>query len=133
MISLGLLSEVRELRQAVRSAYGSEDAADHEEGIFQSIGYKEFSEIPTDQLEPGHPLFGRSLERMKIATRQYAKSQLKWIKKQLLPAVKEARGKEQGQEVWVYVLPGGEKDGGIGPDLLRRESWLSTFVDYHHV
>lgn len=52
-----------------------------------------------------HPGFKQMLERMKLSTHQYAKSQIKWIKKQLLPAAAEARA--LGGEVYVYVVPGG--------------------------
>lgn len=72
---------------------------------------------------------------MKLSTRQYAKSQLKWIKKQLLPAVgaeqqrrrRSAKDQNSGggsgiqDDVLVYVLPGGESGTGIGTELLRRE------------
>jgi len=49
------------------------------------------------------------LAETKQRTCQYAKSQLKWIRKQLLPAVAEARA--LGGDVSVYVVPGGA--GGI--------------------
>lgn len=52
------------------------------------------------------PAFGPMLDRMKLSTHQYAKSQVKWIRKQLLPAVREA--KSLGGEVEVYVVQGGE-------------------------
>lgn len=82
-----------------------------EEGIFQAIGYKEFVTIPTEDLSRDHPLFAPSLERMKLSTRQYAKKQIKWIKKQLLPAVRKAR--HMGGEVDVYVLPAGRSEEGL--------------------
>jgi tRNA dimethylallyltransferase len=88
-----------------------------EEGIFQSIGYKEFATIPTGDLISEHPLFASGLERMKLSTRQYAKKQIKWIKKQLLPAVLKARS--MGGEIDVYVLPAGFSEEGI--ELLQSE------------
>jgi len=98
------------LRSQAELIYGAEDRASHEEGIFQSIGYKEFAGIPTSELSPNHPLFDPAIERMKLSTRQYAKKQLKWIQKQLLPAVKKAKSK--GGEVYVYVLKAGESEDG---------------------
>lgn len=64
------------------------------------------------------------LERMKLSTHQYARSQIKWIKKQLLPAVKEARS--LGGDVEVYVVKGGEEGYGPSTQLLHRE-WTQTF------
>lgn len=64
---------------------------------------------------------------MKIRTRQYAKSQLKWIQKQLLPVIKQAL-QEQGQEqsVWVYVVRGGDEDVALGEEILRREFCVTS-------
>jgi tRNA dimethylallyltransferase len=64
---------------------------------------------------------------MKIRTRQYAKSQLKWIQKQLLPVIKRAL-QEQGQEqsVWVYVVRGGDEDVALGEEILRREFCVAS-------
>ena len=56
------------------------------------------------------------LERMKVSTRQYAKSQIKWIQKQLLPAIREARS--LGGEVGVYVVPGGPAGQGRAGEVL---------------
>jgi tRNA dimethylallyltransferase len=106
----GLIDEIIGLRGQAELIYGAEDRASHEEGIFQSIGYKEFTSIPTSELSPAHPLFKPAVERMKLSTRQYAKKQLKWIKKQLLPAVQKA--KSQGGEVYIYVLKAGETKHG---------------------
>lgn len=90
-------------------------------------GYKEFSHIPTTRLTPSDPLFGPALERMKISTRQYAKRQLKWIQKQLLPVIKQAldQGRADGQEeqsVWVYVVRGGDEDVALGDEILQRQT-----------
>lgn len=56
------------------------------------------------------------LEQTKLRTYQYAKSQLKWIKKQLLPAVAEARA--LGGEVTVCVVRGGSCDDKQARDIL---------------
>lgn len=64
---------------------------------------------------------------MKISTRQYAKRQLKWIQKQLLPVIKQAldQGRADGQEeqsVWVYVVRGGDEDVALGDEILQRQT-----------
>lgn len=51
-------------------------------GIWQVIGFKEF--IPWLENRSDKSLFQQGLERMKIRTRQYAKYQIKWIRKTLL-------------------------------------------------
>ena len=89
-------------------------------------GYKEFSHIPTSRLTPSDPLFAPALERIKISTRQYAKRQLKWIQKQLLPVIRQALNQERtdGQEeqsVWVYVVRGGDADVALGEEILQRQ------------
>lgn len=58
------------------------------------------------------------VDRTKVSTQQYAKSQLKWIKKQLLPAVREALS--LGGEVEVYVVPGGEAGIPLATEILRQ-------------
>jgi len=84
------------------------------------LGYKEFAGLDLDQEDPsGDPQFGDMLERMKLSTHQYARSQIKWIRKQLLPAVKEARS--LGGDVQVYVVRGGEEGYVPSIDLLHRK------------
>jgi tRNA dimethylallyltransferase len=74
------------------------------------IGYKEFSCLDLDNDPLSDPQFGDMLERMKLSTYQYARSQIKWIKKQLLPVVK-----------------GGEEGYAPSIRLLQRESIVSSF------
>ncbi|KAI5449780.1 tRNA dimethylallyltransferase, mitochondrial [Naganishia albida] len=131
MVELGLIDEIKQLREQAVRIYGTEQTIDHQEGIFQSIGYKEFSHIPTDRLTPADPLFAPALERMKISTRQYAKRQLKWVQKQMLPVVKQAR--ERGDEVWVYVVRGGDADAPLGEEILHRFLKHEPMPDYRTV
>lgn len=138
------MQEIEELREIATNIYGSPEAADHTEGIFQAIGklsplptnlragradleagYKEFAALPLPQADPpDHPLFPQMLDRMKLSTRQYAKSQLKWIRKQLLPAVREARA--LGGHVFVYVVPGGPPGEQVARDILQGKSGERT-------
>lgn len=70
------------------------------------------------------------LDRMKVSTHQYAKSQIKWIRKQLLPAVKEAQS--LGGDVHLYVVPGGPEGEATARKVLdgasetRREQVLTV-------
>jgi tRNA dimethylallyltransferase len=100
------------MRKVALGIYGSPATIDHTEGIFQSIGYKEFAQLDLDQGNPTTDAkYAQALAQTKSRTYQYAKSQLKWIRKQLLPVVTEARA--LGGEVFVYAVPGGA--GGEGP------------------
>lgn len=91
------------------------------------IGYKEFSGLDLENDPLSDPNFGEMLERMKLSTYQYARSQIKWIKKQLLPAVKEARS--LGGDVQVYVVRGGEEGYAPSIKLLHRKSAFRNPTD----
>ncbi|BEJ16322.1 hypothetical protein CspHIS471_0509270 [Cutaneotrichosporon sp. HIS471] len=117
MVQGGLLDEIAELREIARRVYGSEEATDLFEGIFQAIGYKEFAELPLPQESPfENPEFQRMLTLMKLSTHRYAKSQIQWITKQLLPAVHDARSR--GGDVHVYVVPGGAAGEPLAVEVL---------------
>ena len=91
------------------------------------IGYKEFSGLDLENDPLSDPQFEDMLERMKLSTYQYARSQIKWIKKQLLPAVKEARS--LGGDVQVYVVRGGEEGYAPSIKLLQRKSAFRNRTD----
>lgn len=67
---------------------------DYTLGIYQSIGYREFSSYLSRDLalSPAEreKAFQAAVERMKTSTRQYAKRQVSWIRNKLLPAAREA-------------------------------------------
>lgn len=88
MIENGALEEIKELYSYYCMHLPSPDTT---RGIWQVIGFKEF--LPW--LETGQMVqktFDESVEKMKIHTRQYAKYQVKWIKKLLgVELHKEAR------------------------------------------
>ncbi|KAG5520213.1 hypothetical protein PMAC_001290 [Pneumocystis sp. 'macacae'] len=58
-------------------------------GIWQAIGFKAFLpylELPEDTLSTvKHTYFMRSIAAMQLATRQYARKQIKWIRNKLYP------------------------------------------------
>ncbi|KAM9935952.1 hypothetical protein OXX80_004487 [Metschnikowia pulcherrima] len=90
MMQTGALDEIRELNNFYESQTPTPDMTT---GIWQVIGYKEFRPWLTDG-QKDVKLFEEGVERMKIRTRQYAKYQVKWIKKLLgVELNKEARFK----------------------------------------
>ena len=83
---------MREISEAYQTSFPEAPEEDLVSGIFQSIGYKEFAPLPTAQLTAAAkdlPAFKEAIERMKISTRQYAKSQVKWIAGKLKDTVDE--------------------------------------------
>ena len=93
MMELGALNEINELYDFYKSQIQVPDCTT---GIWQVIGFKEFLPLlecagSLNKKEVSR-LFNEGIDRMKIRTRQYAKYQVKWIKKLLAVELsKEAR------------------------------------------
>ncbi|KAI1767476.1 tRNA isopentenyltransferase [Hypoxylon sp. FL1150] len=90
----GLMDEVRSLHRSrqLRSEQG--DPVDPTRGIWQSIGYKQMEPFLEAERDDGNPcradqLKEAGLEEIRIATRQYAKYQLRWIRRKSIPVIKE--------------------------------------------
>lgn len=108
MIETGLFEEIKELRNRV--VQGSiktpdSDLEKYQRGLWQAIGYKEFDPY-FNALEEGKEesellkIKSECTERMKAATRRYAKRQIQWIRNKMLPTVLNSKG----DDVLVYVL-----------------------------
>ena len=116
MVKRGLEAEVRHMRDLAKSMLRDEAAGspNYQSGIFQTIGYRQFAEY-LDRLDTlpspastkeGRECFDRAVEETKTATRQYAKSQLKWVQNKLIPEVRRAQqhAAANGGEVELYLL-----------------------------
>ncbi|KAF8473530.1 IPP transferase-domain-containing protein [Kalaharituber pfeilii] len=97
MVEQGLFGEVKELWTDLRERRDKGEEVDMERGVWQSIGFKEF--LPWLEAGGGEGgeederlegLKREGLERMKISTVQYARTQQKWIRGKLMNAMKEA-------------------------------------------
>ncbi|GAB5588163.1 tRNA dimethylallyltransferase [Umbelopsis nana] len=96
MVEYGLFNELTSLRKKVQEGslnMPGKDLEKYQRGIWQAIGYKEFDEYLT-AIENGNlseqkllSLKVESLEKMKAATRRYAKRQVQWIRNKLLPTI----------------------------------------------
>lgn len=88
MMETGALEEIREMNEYYQNQAPKPDCT---RGIWQVIGFKEF--LPwLENEQKDTALFREGVEKMKIRTRQYAKYQVKWIKKLLgVELHKEAR------------------------------------------
>lgn len=95
MIDKGLLTEVQSMRVVHEEQKASGRFIDITRGIWVAIGYKEFEgylaakeqDVADKELEK---LKIDGIERTKAATRQYGKSQLRWIRLKLVPALRRA-------------------------------------------
>lgn len=93
MLDAGLMDEIIQMNNYLHTRSKDGESFDSTRGIWQSIGFKEFQPflkaieagITGDELEK---LRLDCLEKMKTATRQYAKYQMKWIPKQMMPLLK---------------------------------------------
>lgn len=82
MLENGGMEEIRQLHEFYKNKkYTMEQC---ENGVWQVIGFKEF--LPWLNNDPNITL-EECVDRMKIRTRQYAKKQVKWIKKMLIPDI----------------------------------------------
>lgn len=104
MLHAGLMDEVTEMNDYLRTKTEIGISLDLTRGIWQSIGFKEFQPylkakevgIAGSELEK---LRLDCLEKMKTATRQYAKYQMKWIPKQMMPLLRDSGSLDK-----LYVL-----------------------------
>ncbi|RMX62001.1 hypothetical protein DD238_007888 [Peronospora effusa] len=96
MLSSGLLEEIRSLRAHMKENPPRLNAGNHDEeeaqnsvGVLQSIGYKEFqpyfdaleaADGTSDDPKALKIILDLCIEQLNIATRQYARRQLSWIR-----------------------------------------------------
>lgn len=118
MVARGLEEEVREMRQLAKSMLDdlvSASKPKYQSGIFQTIGYRQFAEYldrlealtRTESCKDKAQWFANAVHETKTATRQYAKSQLKWVQNKLVPEVRRAQQvalEMGGAEVELYLL-----------------------------
>lgn len=97
MLDAGLMDEVRDLYQYLKSQREAGADVDMTRGIWQSIGFKEFQKYleATDESTPAQPdatlaaLRRDAVEAVKAATRQYGKYQTRWIRRKIVPMLAE--------------------------------------------
>ncbi|KAI9720091.1 MAG: hypothetical protein M1828_005819 [Chrysothrix sp. TS-e1954] len=94
MLEFGLLREVEQLNCILHSSTSAGQPIDQTSGIWVSIGYRQLqgyvsslqdANCGTDELGVA---LADAIDRTKIATRHYAKSQLKWIRIKLANALR---------------------------------------------
>lgn len=88
MVVDGLLDEVKDLHGFAQLQEAAGATIDHTRGIWIAIGYKEFLPFVSGSSH-SDAAKKHGIELTKIATRQYAKRQARWVRLTLLPAVKQ--------------------------------------------
>lgn len=94
MADRGLMDEVRELDAYITEREACGEEVDRTRGIWQSIGFKQMEPLlkaekrnaKEVELERARQ---EGLELMRIATRQYAKSQIKWLRGKTGPELRQ--------------------------------------------
>lgn len=109
MLEQGLLKEAQALNAFANGETANGRPVDETRGIWVSIGYKEFKaytqalEMNNTNHEQLEKLKSEALERTRIATRQYAKRQLRWIRIKLVNGLSQANASQN-----LYLLDGSE-------------------------
>ncbi|KAI9249733.1 IPP transferase-domain-containing protein [Phascolomyces articulosus] len=113
MIETGLFDEIKSLRNKVVEGnvqIPGQDLEKYQRGLWQAIGYKEFdpyftaietNDTSEQELEK---IRKECTERMKSATRRYAKRQVQWIRNKLLPIVNKS------EDVDIFLLDATDLD-----------------------
>ena len=94
MVLHGLLEEVIAMQSFLDGQEQQGHSIDRSRGIWVAIGFKEFLSYIMDPCRP-EKLKKEGIERVKIATRQYSKRQLRWIRLRLQRAVNAANFTDQ--------------------------------------
>ena len=92
MMERGLVQELLDFHEQYnrrREVDAATELPDYKRGIWQSIGFKEFHPFlvlgPEEREgQEGRQLFAKCVEWMKVATRQYARRQVKWMRRFLV-------------------------------------------------
>ncbi|KAK1995906.1 tRNA isopentenyltransferase [Colletotrichum falcatum] len=100
MLAAGLDDETQSMYEYVRAKEAAGHEVDYTRGIWQSIGFKEFSPYlkalnasdPPADPSALEALRTTALEEMKTSTRQYAKYQTRWIRTKTVPLLQERPG-----------------------------------------
>lgn len=100
MISNGLVEEIITMHNFVQEQIAKGAQIDESRGIWIAIGYKEM--LPYISNPKASEAEKREcIDLIKIATRQYAKSQARWIRLKMIPAAEQAGFQER-----VFLLDG---------------------------
>jgi len=125
------------LKKLFKRTSFKEYSRDFEFGIFQSIGFKEFDEYfsfiesknehnQTQFEETKQKLFDKCVENMKLSTRRYAKTQLKWVNNKF--------NKEYKNSIKIHPIDTSDlvkwDENIFGNSMKMFENYLKKFEEY---
>ncbi|KAK2921300.1 tRNA dimethylallyltransferase isoform X2 [Channa argus] len=88
MLSAGVIEELRDFHIRYNQQKIQDNSLAYQQGIFQSIGFKEFHDYLTapesSTQQEKEALRDRGIEAVKIATKRYARKQNKWVRNRFL-------------------------------------------------
>ncbi|XP_055368673.1 tRNA dimethylallyltransferase isoform X1 [Betta splendens] len=88
MLSAGLIEELRDFHVRYNQQNAQDNGQAYQQGIFQSIGFKEFHDYLTapesSTQQDKDALREKGIEAVKIATKRYARKQNKWVRNRFL-------------------------------------------------
>ncbi|KAI0112709.1 tRNA isopentenyltransferase [Hypoxylon sp. NC0597] len=125
----GLMDEVKSLHDSRRLRSELGEAVDLTRGIWQSIGYKQMEPVLEAERNGVNPvkidqLKEAGLEEIKVATRQYARYQLRWIRQKSIPAFKE-----HGAMDYLFLLDSSDASNFSGNVLKPAANICRGFLD----
>ncbi|KAI2623098.1 tRNA isopentenyltransferase [Hypoxylon sp. NC1633] len=130
MYSNGMMEELRCLHESLLLRTETGEDVDLSRGIWQSIGYKQMkpfleTERKTQKSSTPSPdvLRETGLEEIRIATRQYARYQLRWIKNKSTHALKD-----QGSMDHLFLLDSSDADGFSANVLEPAAKLCQSFI-----
>ncbi|XXH00725.1 hypothetical protein Hte_007075 [Hypoxylon texense] len=125
----GLMDEVKSLYESRQLRLQQGETVDMTRGIWQSIGYKQmepFLEAERDGSSSCqmNELKETGLEDIRIATRQYAKYQLRWIRRKSIPLIKD-----HGAMDYLFLLDSSNVDNFSVDVLSPAANICQKFLD----
>ncbi|XP_013924071.1 PREDICTED: tRNA dimethylallyltransferase, mitochondrial isoform X1 [Thamnophis sirtalis] len=88
MMEAGLLEELQNFHRRYNREKVAENSQDYQQGIFQSIGFKEFHQfLISEDKSPEQvrrQLLDQGLQAFKMVTKRYARKQNKWVQSRFL-------------------------------------------------
>ncbi|XP_026558613.1 tRNA dimethylallyltransferase [Pseudonaja textilis] len=88
MMEAGLLEELQNFHRRYNQERVAENSQDYQQGIFQSIGFKEFHQFLVSEAqspeEVRHQLLDQALQAFRTVTKRYARKQNKWVRNRFL-------------------------------------------------
>ncbi|KAI2608178.1 tRNA isopentenyltransferase [Hypoxylon fragiforme] len=129
MYQNGLMDEVRSLHESRQLRAEKGEPVDLTRGIWQSIGYRQMEPFLDGERAGTGPakmnqLKEAGLEETRIATRQYAKYQLRWIRNKSIPAFKDHKAMD-----YLFLLDSSNADAFSADVLEPATDLCQRFLD----